>query len=117
MALHHRSQVKNISIKKKVIMSCIYNRIVFSPLRKNRILPSAATWMDLEVIMLRKQTEKNKYCHLYVESKRYNKLMNITQRKQTHRCKNQTNGYQWREGGGRALRRERVRRFKLLRIK
>ena len=32
--------------------------------RKNEIMPSAATWMDLEIIMVSEvsQTEKDKYC-------------------------------------------------------
>ena len=35
-----------------------------STMKKNEILPFAATWMDLEGIMLSKisQTEKDKYC-------------------------------------------------------
>ena len=35
-----------------------------STIKKNEILPFAATWMDLEGIMLSKisQTEKDKYC-------------------------------------------------------
>ena len=33
-----------------------------------------------------------------MESKKYNKLVNITKKKQTHRYKEQTSGYQW--GGG-----------------
>ena len=35
-----------------------------SAIRENEILPPAATWMDLEGIMLRKisQTEKDQYC-------------------------------------------------------
>ena len=42
--------------------------------------------------------------HLYVESKKYNKLVNIT-KKQTHGYGEQTSGYQWgrgqyRGGGG-----------------
>ena len=36
-----------------------------------------------------------------MESKKYNKLMNITKRKQTHRCREQPSGYQWGEGRGR----------------
>jgi len=42
----------------------------------------------------------NKYCryHLYVEFLKYNKLVNITKKKQTHRCREQTGGYQWRDG-------------------
>ena len=47
-----------------------------SVIEKNEILPFAATWMDLENIMLSEisQTEKDKYSmilyHLYVESKK-----------------------------------------------
>ena len=61
----------------------------YSAIKKHEILPFAATWMDLEAIMLSEisQTEKDKYCriHLYVKSKKYNKLVNITKKKQTHR--------------------------------
>ena len=39
---------------------------------------------------------------LYVESKKYNMLVNTTTtKKQTHRYKEQTNWYQWGEGRGR----------------
>ena len=36
----------------------------YSAIKENEILPSAATWMDLEGIMLSEisQTEKDKYC-------------------------------------------------------
>ena len=36
----------------------------YSDIKKNKILPLAATWMDLEGIMLSEisQTEKDKYC-------------------------------------------------------
>ena len=33
-----------------------------------------------------------------------NKLVNITKKKQTHRCREQTSDYQWREGRGRGVR-------------
>ena len=36
--------------------------------------------------------------HLFVESKKYNKLVNITKKKQTYRSIEQTNGYHWGEG-------------------
>ena len=40
----------------------MYNGILLSH-KKNEIMPSAATWMDLEIIVLSKisQTEKGKY--------------------------------------------------------
>ena len=49
--------------------------------------------------------------HLYVESKKYNKVVNIAKQKQTHSYREQTSGYQWGEGRtegqdrGRGLRR------------
>ena len=36
-----------------------------------------------------------------MESKTYNKLVNITKKKQTHRYREQTSGDQWGEGRGR----------------
>ena len=38
----------------------------YSAIKKNEILPFAATWMDLEGIMLSEisQTEKDKYCRM-----------------------------------------------------
>ena len=35
-----------------------------------------------------------------MEPKKYNKLVNIIQKKQTHRHREQTSGYQWGEGSG-----------------
>ena len=64
----------------------IYNGILLYTIKyilyiysyKNEILSSAATWMDLEGIMLSEisQTEKDKYCIISL----YNKLVNITKR-------------------------------------
>ena len=35
-----------------------------------------------------------------MESKKYNKLVNMTKKKQTHRYREQTSGYQWGEERG-----------------
>ena len=41
----------------------IYTAEYYSALKKNEIMPSAASWMDLEIIILSEvnQTEKGKY--------------------------------------------------------
>ena len=40
--------------------------------------PFAVTWMDLEGVMLRQRMTNTVGYHLYVESKKYNKLVTIT---------------------------------------
>ena len=35
-----------------------------------------------------------------MESKKYNKLVIVTEKKQTHRYREQTSGYQWGKGRG-----------------
>ena len=56
----------------------------------------AATWMGLEAIMLSGMSQMAKtntvWYHLYVESKKYNKPVNTTTKKQIHRYREQTNG-------------------------
>ena len=52
----------------------------YSAIKMNKIMPFAATWMDLEIVILIEvsQTQKDKYhiYRLYVESKR-NVQMNL----------------------------------------
>ena len=72
----------------------------YSSAIKNEIFPFAETQMDLEGIMLsevrqRKRNTVRYYSHM--ESKKYNKLVNIIKTKQTHRYREQTSGYQWGE--------------------
>ena len=69
--------------------------------KKNEILPFAATWMNLEGIMLSEISQRKTnivWYHLYLESKKYNKLVNITDKKQTQRYREQTSSCQWGEG-------------------
>ena len=47
----------------------------YSAIKKNEIIPFAATWMDLEIMILRKVSHKEKdkchmIYHLYVEDKK-----------------------------------------------
>ena len=65
-------------------------------------MPFAATWMDLETVILSEvsQTEKDKYHDITYMWNLKNKPVNITKKKQTHRYREQTHGYQWGEGKG-----------------
>ena len=67
------------------------------------MLPFATTWMALEVFMLseiRQRKINTLWYHSYVEYKKYNKLVNVTKKKQTDRYREQSGGYQWGEGSG-----------------
>ena len=39
-------------------MWCIYTTEYYSAIKKNEIMPVAATWMDLEIIILNEVNEK-----------------------------------------------------------
>ena len=49
-------------------MGYIHTMEYYSAMKKNEIMPFAATWMDLKIIILSEVSQKDKY-HLYVESK------------------------------------------------
>ena len=74
------------------------------PLKKNEIMPSAATWMQLVIIILSEvsQTKTNIIYDLCMKSKK-KKMMQMKlfkKQKQTHRHRKQIYGYQRRSGGG-----------------
>ena len=61
----------------------IYTVEYYSAVKKNENLPLAERGMDLEGIMLSEISQRKTnsvWYHLYVESKKYNELVNITNR-------------------------------------
>ena len=51
----------------------VYTTEYYSVIKKNKIMPFAATWMQLEIIILHEVSQKKKtntvWYHLYMESK------------------------------------------------
>ena len=72
----------NLRIRTQETVFMWYTMEYYSAIEKNDILPFAATWIDLEGILLSeiRQTEKTNtvWYHLYVEYKKHNKLVNVT---------------------------------------
>ena len=67
----------------------------YSAIKQNEILSFTATWLEGILLSEISQRKINMVSyHLYVESKTYNKLVNITKKKQTDRYREQTSGYQ-----------------------
>ena len=60
----------------------IYTVESYSATKKNEIMPFAATWMDLEIIILSKVSQTNTIRHcLYVESKKIIQMNLFTEQK------------------------------------
>ena len=61
---------------------------ITQPLKRTKCLPFVATWVDFEGIILSEisQTEKDSIAryHLYVESKKYNKLVDMKKKKKKY---------------------------------
>ena len=72
----------------------------YSPIKKNEIMPLAATWMDLTIILSEvSQTDKDKYDVVYIWNLK-NSTNELTKQKQTHRHRKQTYSYQKGRGEG-----------------
>ena len=58
----------------------IYTMEYYSAIKRNKIMPLGATWMDQEILILSGQTQRQIY-HLYVEflKKGYNELIHKTE--------------------------------------
>ena len=71
----------------------------YSAIKRNKIVPFAETWMDLEIVIESEvsQKEKNKY----VESRKMVQMNLFTKQKDTHRHRKQIYGYQKGKVAGR----------------
>ena len=80
----------------------IYNAIL--AIKKNEVMAFAATWMDLQIIILSEVSQRQiSYDITYMWNLKNMIQMNLlTKQKQTHRLRKQTYGYQrgkvWGEG-------------------
>ena len=76
----------------------VYNGILLSH-KKNETLLFAATWLDLEIIILGEVSQRKILYDITCmwNLKNYNKLVNIIKKKQTHIYRKQITGDHWGE--------------------
>lgn len=90
-----------------IIFIYMYTMDTTRQYKRNPILPFTSAWMDLKAIIAseKSQTEKSEYCmiSLMCVIQKYDKVENIIKKKQAHRHRKGTHGYQLGEERGRAL--------------
>ena len=89
-------------------MCCIYAIEYYTAIKKNKIMPFAATWIDLESVILNEVSQKRRnivWYPLYVESE-INDANELTYKtKQVHKLRKQAYGF-WGKGQGEQIVRE-----------
>ena len=104
-------QPKHLSTN-ECIKKMWYTMEYYTGITKNEIMSFAATWMDVEIIILSKvsQTDKDKYHITYMQNlKKMIQINLFTKQEQTHRHRKQTYSYQ----RGKVWRRDKLGIWKL----
>ena len=101
-SLQHYSQYPRYGNNLNVHRQMRLNGILLS-YENNELIPLAATWMQLGILVLsevsQKEKDKHLWYHLYVESKIWHKWTYLTEQKQTHRHRGQMCSWQGGRGG------------------